>query len=117
MYLPGVKKRNLILAVLVFFLLSCKVKRMAEKIPFGRDDVQGKLIVTFRDTSKTSEMEKRYRRQHLKVAFPLAEHLDIWLFRYDSTTIAPSRMAAKLLIKGYIRTVEFDKKMPTGNAD
>jgi len=110
MYLPGVKKRNLIFAVLLCSQLSCKVKRTAEKIPFGPHDVQGKLIVTFRDTSVIPEMEHRFRKQNLKADFPIAEHLDIWIFRYNSTKITPKRMAAKLLVKNYIQTVEFEKK-------
>lgn len=93
--------------------MACQTRKVERGIVFLPHQVQGKMIVTFRDTTLRKEMEHRFRRQNLRASDCMAEQLDIWLFRYDSTRISPQRMAAKLLVKGFVSHVEFDVRTPS----
>jgi hypothetical protein len=106
------KHRIFLLLLIIASLAACKVHRKAKTIAFTDNDVPGKLIVRLTHPAAVEATILRYKKFGLTNSGPLAEHLGIWLFTYDTLKISPQKMAARLLVKGEAYSVEFDKKQP-----
>ena len=108
-YLCDVK--HLILILTILSLAGCAVQKEARKVTIEDHFITNEFLVQMYDLDQITEVEEEFSKQGLKVVDEVAEWLKMVRIEYDTTSIQPNKMYAKMKLSGYFREIEFNKKL------
>jgi hypothetical protein len=104
-------KMRLFLLLVIFAASSCKLNKEAEKVVIKDYFIVNELLGQMNDLEEIAEVEKKFSKQGLKVVDEVAPWLKMVKMEYDTSSIEPKKMMAKLKLSGYFRELEFNKKV------
>ena len=104
------KRACLFLFVIALFS-SCKLNKEAEKVVIKDYFITNEFLAQLYDLDQKAEIEQKFRKQKLKITDEVAPWLKMVKMEYDTTTMDPAKMFAKLKLSGYVRELEFNKRI------
>lgn len=101
--------------ILVVFFSSCEVNKLAKTVEVKENYITDEFLVQMYDLEKIPEMEDKFSKYDLKVIDEIAPWLKMVQIKFDTEKISPEKMFAKLQLSGYVREIEFNKRVSIRN--